>query len=126
MKHRDTFQKFVRYIAIGGLSLMLYLLLLSAFVRGLHVPVFIGNLAAYAIATVFNFFGNYIWAFRSQQTRVQAGARFGTVVAIGVLANAVLVPQLVAIGMTVELAGLMFALIWPIVSFTALNFWALR
>lgn len=108
------------------MSLALYLALLAIFVGGLLLPVFIGNLAAYIIATVFNYLANYLWAFGSTDSHLQAGTRFGTIVVIGVVANGVFVPQVASLGVPVELAAVAFAVVWPLISFSALNLWAFR
>jgi putative flippase GtrA len=85
------------------------------------------NALAYLIATALNYFLNYHWAFNTSRTHKEASWRFLSVVIAGALINSTYVTILTkATNFSLEYAAFSFSLLWPIFSFGALKFWALR
>lgn len=87
----------------------------------------LANAGAYVVATLVNYLLNYYWAFRSSRTHAEAGWRFLSVVIFGLVLNSVYVSFVVGISdMPLEVVALSFAVLWPLISFSALKLWALR
>jgi putative flippase GtrA len=82
---------------------------------------------AYALATLLNYLLNYYWSFASGEAHSTATAKFLTVAVAGAVLNSAFVALVTnTAGLPFVWAGLIFALIWPIASFSAQKLWAFR
>lgn len=85
----------------------------------------VANSISYGIATILNYCLNYYWSFETKASHAAASVRYLAVVALGVGLNSLAVFFMTKMGIRVELAAIIFAGMWPIVSFFALKLWAL-
>ena len=62
-----VFGTFFRFLCVGGSATALQYVLLFAFVTWLAVAPVAGSSLAYAISTLYNYFANHSFAFRSRR-----------------------------------------------------------
>lgn len=115
-----------RYGATGIISVAVYIGTLWVLVHLASMPRMVSNLVAYGLATLVNYLLNFYWAFRTSRSHAQASWRFLAVAVGGIALNSIFVAVLLELDMTVELAALLFTVLWPIISFLVLRLWALR
>lgn len=83
-------KRFALFIGIGGLSTLLQFALLALLVEtGLlsEVP---ASAAGYLLSSFFNYWANYRYTFKSQQSHWQAFPKFAMAVALGLSINTLL------------------------------------
>lgn len=74
-----------------------------------------------------NYLLNFYWSFRTARKHFEASWRYLAVAALGVILNALFVGLLLALfPIPLEVAALSFSVLWPMFSFLALRYWALK
>ncbi|WP_407069972.1 GtrA family protein [Marinobacter sp.] len=129
MSIKSSFRTFdlrtaLRYLLIGGSSVVIYIGLLAALIHAFSYSDFYANALAYLVATTFNYLLNYYWSFRATRNHFDAIWRFAMIAGGGVVLNSAFVMSLVSLGIQPEWAALVFAALWPFASFLLMKFWA--
>lgn len=106
---------------------MAYVGLLSGLIFIVPKHAILANATAYAFGTAINYVLNYYWSFTTKRSHAQASWRYLTIAAVGASFNLLYVAVMAQFtAMPIEIVGLSFAVVWPIISFISLKFWALR
>lgn len=79
------------------------------------------NLISGSFSTAFNYFAHHRWTFKSEQSHVQSGARYGVALFGIYVLNTTLVKVFIVVGIAAGVAKLLAAAIQAPVSYFALN-----
>jgi putative flippase GtrA len=125
--HHRTATAGFRYLIVGTTSLVTYISVSSGLHRGLDTDLITANAIGYTTSTVLNYIANFYWAFRTSRSHLGASWRFLAIVLVGIGMNSLYVALVSDFTwLPLELIGISFMAIWPIISFFALHLWALR
>jgi len=115
----------LRFIAVGIVASIFYLVTMSLMVDGLGQSTTAGAIASFVIGTLISYIGNTLWTW---ETRMSGAVfwRFLVVVSLGMLLNIVLAYVLEQQGVHHLLIGLIILVSIPIFNFVAHEFWTYR
>jgi putative flippase GtrA len=83
-------KRFVLYLGIGGASTLIQFLLLIIFVECRLLPEVYASAAGYALSSIFNYWANYHYTFKSTSRHSSTFPKFVVAVAIGLSTNTAL------------------------------------
>ncbi len=110
----------LKYLTAGMITVGFYVGGVWLGTRYTDLPVWLVNTGFYLAATVISYIVNYTWAFQSRASHGTAFMKYITVAALGVGLNFVFVAFLTGtLRLYPALAALIFAGLWPFLSFTA-------
>jgi putative flippase GtrA len=90
--------RFIRYIAVGGISTGIQYVLLILLVRAFGMAPTPASSIGFALSAVVNYLLNYSFTFRSDRPHGPAAAKFAVLASTGLLINAIIMHLLVAAG----------------------------
>lgn len=82
-------KRFVLFLGVGGLSTLIQYALLIFFVETRLLPEVPASMAGYALSSLFNYWANYRYTFKSNNNHKTAFPKFMVTVAIGLSVNTV-------------------------------------
>ena len=83
-------KRFALFVGIGGLSSLLQFILLILFIEAGVLSEVSASAAGYLLSSIFNYWANYHYTFKSTRSHWEAFPRFAVAVAIGLSANTLL------------------------------------
>lgn len=83
-------KRFALYLGIGGLSTLIQFLLLIIFIELRLLPEVYASAAGYALSSIFNYWANYHYTFKSTSRHSTTFPKFVVAVAIGLSTNTAL------------------------------------
>lgn len=83
-------KRFALFVGIGGISSLIQFLLLIIFVETQLLSEVAGSAAGYLLSSLFNYWANYHFTFKSNRSHRQAFPRFVVAVGIGLSCNTLL------------------------------------
>lgn len=83
-------KRFVLFVGIGGVSTLIQFLLLILFVECNLLPEIIASAAGYLLSSLFNYWANYHYTFKSSSSHAQTFPKYVLAVAIGLSTNTLL------------------------------------
>jgi putative flippase GtrA len=116
-------QSLLRFVVVGGLSVGTDLALLALLRSGVHAPLWLATVVAYAASLVVNYSLNHSWVFASEREHHRAIARYFTLVAFNVGSTLGLVLGLTAAGLFYLMAKLIAVAVNAVVNFVGFRFW---
>jgi putative flippase GtrA len=120
-------QKLSRFVAIGVAATAVHMAVVWSLISLVDTEPLLANLAAFLIAFVVSFTGQYFWTFRSTRRLSSAITRFFVVAFSAFLLNNVaLVALLNAQLMSASLAAVIAVCVIPAISYVLGRFWAFQ
>ena len=120
-------ERFLRFLIIGAVATAVQYGLLIAQVEWLRWPPVPASALGYALSALLNYYLNYVFTYRSQQTHLKTLPRFAAVVLTGLSLNSVLMfffaTMLSWHYLIAQILSTVLVLIW---NFTANTFWSFR
>lgn len=83
-------KRFILFVGIGGLSTLLQFAFLIFFIETKLLNAVAASAAGYVLSAFFNYWANYHYTFKSQQSHWQAFPKFAIAVALGLSINTLL------------------------------------
>lgn len=87
-------KRFALFVGIGGISSLIQFLLLIIFVETRLLTEVPASAAGYVLSSLFNYWANYRFTFKSTRSHTEAFPRFIVAVGIGLLCNTLLFASL--------------------------------
>lgn len=125
--HADTGAQFFKYVICGIATVAFYVGGVWLVTGTWDFPDLWVNSIFYALATVLGYGLNYFWSFKSNANHAASFTKYLAVAITGVGLNFLFVKFMTgSAGLSVTLAALIFAALWPAVSFVAQKFFVYR
>ncbi len=83
-------KRFALFLGIGGLSTLIQFLLLILFVEAGLMPEVSASVAGYVLSSIFNYWANYHYTFKSRSNHKETLPKYVAAVAIGLSSNTAL------------------------------------
>lgn len=83
-------KRFALFAGIGGMSTLLQFLLLALFIETRLTTEVVASALGYALSSLFNYWANYHYTFKSSTSHWQTLPKFALAVAIGLAVNTLL------------------------------------
>lgn len=117
----------VRFGMVGSVATAVHIATLWLLLSVTSLPVLIANTAAFILAFVFSFAGNYVWTFGAPGPVRKALGRFVVIAVSAFLLNTVCLGMLVEQNLfPPKVAAIVAATLIPVVTFLASRLWGFR